>query len=46
MGIILDTGFFMGICHPKDPFYENKMKKRLIVMISILITTIIIAEDY
>lgn len=28
MGIFLDTGFLMGICHPKDPFHENS--KRLL----------------
>ncbi len=28
MGIFLDTGFFMGICHPKDPYHENS--KRLL----------------
>ena len=28
MGIFLDTGFFLGLCHPKDPFHENS--KRLL----------------
>lgn len=26
MGIFLDTGFFMGLCHPKDPFHENSRR--------------------
>ncbi|MHA1270503.1 MAG: type II toxin-antitoxin system VapC family toxin [Candidatus Helarchaeota archaeon] len=26
MGIFLDTGFFLGLCHPKDPFHENSCR--------------------
>lgn len=26
MGIFLDTGFFMGLCHPADEFHANSKK--------------------
>jgi len=26
MGIFLDTGFFMGLCHPADEFHTNSKK--------------------